>query len=82
MKKVAWLGFPLAFWLMGSVVVFSGSSEAPAAFDGQTNGLVDQATHRADQEKFDEVEGIGDGSARFTMPNRAASATGTRSREE
>ncbi|HKW65968.1 MAG TPA: di-heme oxidoredictase family protein [Terriglobales bacterium] len=37
------------------------SSEAPAGFDGQSNGLVDQATHQSDQAKFDEVEGISDG---------------------
>jgi len=36
-------------------------NEAPAEFDGQTNGIVDQATHQADQEKFDEVEDIPDG---------------------
>ncbi len=35
--------------------------EAPAAFDGATNGLVDQATHDADGEAFDEVEVLGDG---------------------
>ena len=37
------------------------SSEAPTGFDNQSNGLVDQATHQADQAKFDEVEGISDG---------------------
>jgi CxxC motif-containing protein (DUF1111 family) len=36
-------------------------NEAPAEFDGQTNGIVDQATHQVDQEKFDEVEDIPDG---------------------
>ncbi len=35
--------------------------EAPAAFDGQTNGLVDQATHDVDREVFDDVEGVADG---------------------
>jgi CxxC motif-containing protein (DUF1111 family) len=35
--------------------------EAPAAFDNQSNGLVDDQTHAADQQKFDEVEGIADG---------------------
>jgi len=38
-----------------------GSQEAPAAFDGMTNGLVDQAAHLADQEAFDDVEGVADG---------------------
>ena len=41
--------------------VGSGPEEAPAAFDGATNGLVDQAIHEADREEFDGVEGITDG---------------------
>lgn len=36
-------------------------SEAPAGFDNQSNGLVEQATHQADQEKFDEVESVEEG---------------------
>ena len=36
-------------------------AEAPAAFDDKTNGVVDQATHDADLETFDEVETIEDG---------------------
>jgi CxxC motif-containing protein (DUF1111 family) len=35
--------------------------EAPAGFDNKTNGLVDDATHAADQVKFDEIEQISDG---------------------
>ena len=35
--------------------------EAPSGFDNKTNGLVDDATHTADQAKFDEVEQISDG---------------------
>ena len=35
--------------------------EAPAGFDDQTNGVVDQATHQADLDTFDEVEDISDG---------------------
>src|SRR5512143_959869 len=38
-----------------------GAREAPAAFDGRSNGVVDQATHLADQESFDEVEEAADG---------------------
>ncbi len=34
---------------------------APAAFDGKTNGLVDDATHQADQTTFEETEAIKDG---------------------
>ena len=41
--------------------VIAAAPEAPAALDGKSNGLVDDATHQADQLKFDEVEGIADG---------------------
>jgi CxxC motif-containing protein (DUF1111 family) len=59
MQKMALLGLVLCFGI--TLVLYSQNPEAPTAFDGQTNGLVDQATHAADQEKFDEVEEIGDG---------------------
>ena len=35
--------------------------EAPTGFDNKSNGLVDDATHTADQTKFDEIEQISDG---------------------
>src|SRR2546428_6403447 len=35
--------------------------EAPAGFDNKSNGMVDDATHQADQEKFDETENVEDG---------------------
>jgi CxxC motif-containing protein (DUF1111 family) len=35
--------------------------EAPAGFDGKSNGAVDDPTHQADQAKFDEVEALADG---------------------
>ena len=35
--------------------------EAPTGLDGRSNGLVDDATHAADREVFDEVEGVDDG---------------------
>jgi CxxC motif-containing protein (DUF1111 family) len=38
-----------------------GSQEAPAAFDSASNGVVDDATHQADQKAFDQVEEISDG---------------------
>jgi CxxC motif-containing protein (DUF1111 family) len=41
--------------------VGSGPEEAPAAFDGASNGLVDQETHESDREEFDGVEGAADG---------------------
>jgi CxxC motif-containing protein (DUF1111 family) len=37
------------------------SNPAPAAFDNKSNGMVDDATHLADQNKFEEVEEIADG---------------------
>ena len=37
------------------------SPEAPTGFDNQTNGVTDQATHEADQAKFDEIEAVKDG---------------------
>src|SRR5256885_1048474 len=36
-------------------------SEAPTGFDNKTNGMVDDATHTADQENFDEIEQVSDG---------------------
>ncbi len=35
--------------------------EAPSGFDNKSNGLVDDATHTADQVKFDEIEEISEG---------------------
>jgi len=37
------------------------TTEAPTGFDNKTNGLVDDATHQADQTKFEEVEQLKDG---------------------
>jgi CxxC motif-containing protein (DUF1111 family) len=39
----------------------SPASEAATGFDNKSNGVVDDATHQADQAKFDEFEGIADG---------------------
>src|SRR5580658_2899649 len=39
----------------------SGPTEAPAGFDNKSNGLVDDATHQADQTNFEEVEQLKDG---------------------
>ncbi len=64
MNKPVLLGVSLTL-AMGlgllSLPLLSQNAEAPAAFDRQTNGLVDQATHAADQNKFEEVEQIADG---------------------
>src|SRR5437016_9661058 len=43
------------------VSVASQFPEAPTGFDNKSNGVVDDATHQADQAKFDEVEGVDDG---------------------
>ena len=44
-------------------VAFAGlpSSDTPSGIDGKSNGIVDDATHQADQAKFEEVESISDG---------------------
>src|SRR3989475_7024363 len=36
-------------------------TEAPTGFDNKSNGLVDDATHQADQAKFDDIETVKDG---------------------
>jgi CxxC motif-containing protein (DUF1111 family) len=36
-------------------------TEAPAGFDNKSNGVADDATHQADQAKFEEVEQLSDG---------------------
>src|SRR4029077_17939966 len=43
------------------VSVSAQGPDAPTGFDNKTNGMVDDATHQADQSKFDEVEQISDG---------------------
>ncbi|HKW26797.1 MAG TPA: di-heme oxidoredictase family protein [Terriglobales bacterium] len=55
--------FLFAAAILSLAITLTGapSADVPAGFDGQSNGLVDQATHQADQAKFDEVEGISDG---------------------
>jgi CxxC motif-containing protein (DUF1111 family) len=49
--------------LLAAALLFADSPlpEAPTGFDNKTNGLVDDATHAADQVKFDEIEQISDG---------------------
>src|SRR5215831_16290133 len=56
----------LIFGLLILILVFLVSvvpqpAEAPAGFDDKSNGAVDDATHQADREKFDEVELVADG---------------------
>ena len=53
------LGFVLS--CLALAVLAPAPSEAPTGFDNKTNGMVDDATHQADQTKFEEVEAISDG---------------------
>src|SRR5581483_3524244 len=39
----------------------SPTIEAPSGFDNKSNGMVDDATHQADQAKFDTTETVADG---------------------
>ncbi len=64
MKKPLLLGLAASFCALLVLLaprILPQETEAPAAFDRQTNGLVDPATHTADQDKFEEVEEISDG---------------------
>ena len=42
-------------------LVTPDATDVPTGFDNQSNGMVDDQTHRADQQKFDQVEGLADG---------------------
>ena len=55
------LGISFPLLSPNSVNSQPGVTDAPAGFDTQTNGLVDQATHEADIEVFAEQEFIADG---------------------
>jgi hypothetical protein len=44
--------------------------EAPTGFDNKINGLVDDATHTADQAKFEETEALSNGLGPLCMPTR------------
>src|SRR5437762_12075259 len=48
--------------LMLSIFLFASPlPEAPSGFANKTNGMVDDATHAADQARFEETEAISDG---------------------
>jgi CxxC motif-containing protein (DUF1111 family) len=47
--------------LFGLVCAAPQFPEVPTGFDNKSNGAVDDATHQADQAKFDEVEEVADG---------------------
>ena len=48
----------LSFALISAATQFP---DAPTGFDNKSNGMVDDATHLADQMKFEEVEQLSDG---------------------
>jgi CxxC motif-containing protein (DUF1111 family) len=52
---------PLA--VLSLILAFSASrsTEAPTGFDNKSNGVADDATHEADQMRFEEVELVSDG---------------------
>lgn len=49
--------------ILSLIFAFSASrpTEAPTGFDNKSNGVADDATHQADQTKFEEVEQLSDG---------------------
>src|SRR5437773_8962540 len=53
----------LSLILSGLILASSASrsTEAPTGFDNKSNGVADDATHQADQVKFEEVEQQSDG---------------------
>jgi CxxC motif-containing protein (DUF1111 family) len=55
------LSIPLFLLSLILVAAATQIPEAPAAFDNKSNGLVDDATHLADQAKFEAIEAISDG---------------------
>ncbi len=55
------ISIPLA--ALSLILAFSASrsTEAPTGFDNKSNGVADDATHEADQMRFEEVELVSDG---------------------
>jgi CxxC motif-containing protein (DUF1111 family) len=52
---------PLAVLSLIFAFSASRSTEAPTGFDNKSNGVADDATHEADQMRFEEVEMVSDG---------------------
>ena len=52
---------PAAFLSLILASFAARPTEAPTGFDNKSNGVVDDATHQADQTKFEEVEQLSDG---------------------
>jgi CxxC motif-containing protein (DUF1111 family) len=55
--------FSIPLAVLSLILAWSASrpTEAPTGFDNKSNGVADDATHQADQMKFDEVEQLSDG---------------------
>jgi len=53
----------ISLGVLGLILASSApnSTEAPTGFDNKSNGVADDATHQADQTKFEEVEHLSDG---------------------
>ena len=51
----------VAIIAVAATCVTSKTADAPTGFDNKSNGVVDDNTHQADQQKFDEVEALADG---------------------
>ena len=53
----------ISLGVLGLIIASSAphSTEAPTGFDNKSNGVADDATHQADQTKFEEVEQLSDG---------------------
>ena len=59
-----WIPAVLLSLSLSSLILASSAShptEAPTGFDNKSNGVADDATHQADQTKFEEVEQLSDG---------------------
>jgi len=52
---------PVVLLIVAIAAASSPNSGAPTGFDNKSNGMVDDATHQADQAKFDDTETIADG---------------------
>ncbi len=51
----------VTFLVFAVIAVATQPTEAPTGFDNKSNGAVDDATHQADQAKFDETQDVASG---------------------
>ncbi|MGC1583836.1 MAG: di-heme oxidoredictase family protein [Candidatus Acidiferrales bacterium] len=52
---------PLTLLSLAFAAAVAQPREAPVGFDNKSNGMVDDATHQADQKTFEEIEQLSDG---------------------